>query len=145
MKRPTGGATEKQWNYARRRMAPTLESRKQSAIAVGYSLSIADKPSKIEKSEGFNIATGELLAEAGNLALGAMHTLKGRGFDTMTNNELLKAISVMAQAFERFTPKEPKKTDEGMNALREILLRSKAITVDKPVEIVDNINPFDID
>lgn len=148
-RKPLNGATARQWNYARGLLG-NPKSKAKLARSVGYSPATSQKPSDIEKSEGFNIAMSSLAAEAGNLALSVMHELKGRGFDTFANGDLVRALTAISSAFEKFTPKE--KEPPLSNALRDLLLQSKAtpvIDVSRETETnviheTVDVNPFDI-
>lgn len=117
-------------------------NKKQSALDAGYPMSVAHSTHNLEQAQGVQMAMAQLAGKAGNLALEAMYELEARGFAEFSNSELVKAITAISTAYEKFMPRE-KPEDPTSNALKELLLKSRAIPVQAtPVQTVP-ANPFD--
>lgn len=121
------GYTRKQWAYARGLLGATEQSKKDIALSVGYPPSVANSTkSKIENLPGFSNAMAELAHETGNMTLGIYHLMKNKMHnpieaDKIGFGQLLEAVTVMSQAWERFTPKASA-SDNKLNPLKAILL-----------------------
>ncbi len=150
MRRAEHGATRKQWAYAKNSLNPSV-SRGEAAKLAGYGPSLVSHPARIDQATGTQNAMAHLAAEAGNLALSAMHTLKSRGFDEFSNAELVRALTAIAGAYEKFQPKMKEPADGGAgSALRALLLSRNGNDV-QVSEVIDaevieeaEQNPFDI-
>lgn len=128
MKRPRNGYTMKQYNYARHSLN-TEATKKEIALRAGYSPSVATSVSKhIEKTEGYHNAVAKLASDTGNVALKVLHELQARPLEKEKTETLLKAVTVLADAFDKFTPKnkEADPTKAG-NALRAIILQKAEV------------------
>lgn len=102
------GATTKQRKYAMG-VLDEHKSRREVALAAGYSNTMADNPKMIEQSVGFRLAMAEQATQAGFLASGVMNEINARGFKDYSNKDLLHALDIISKAFERFVPKEKEK------------------------------------
>jgi hypothetical protein len=127
MKISKRGATMQQIAYARRAWGGRADSKKQIALDVGYSPSVADSPkSKIEDHKGFNNAMAVLAAESNNLALSIMHEFKSRGVQDFSNKDLVGALNAIGGAWTRFNNglrEENHPVDNGKNRLKTIVLQ----------------------
>ena len=153
----------KQLAYARGILGATGINKKQIALDVGYSSSVANSiVGHIESKPGFHNAMSALARDSNNLALAAMHEFKARGFEDFTNKELVGALNAIGSAWSKFNaePKEKDRTPSG-NRLRTVVLQqienqTQNITPptsttrgvdDKPapvvVEVADVDNPMD--
>lgn len=139
------GSTMRQQAYARRVFSGSGKSKSEIALDVGYSRFAANSPkSKIESKRGFHNAIAKLAKDSNELALAAMHELKGRGFDDFTNKEIISAVGTLAAAWKTFSEPlikqmEPQNqiTDNG-NRLRSIVLqRVEKQIVESPRPIND--------
>lgn len=124
MKRTRNGYTRKQYAYAQNVLHGVGTTKKEAALVSGYSPAVAHSVvQKIESTEGFSNAMSALASETGNVALQVLHTLKHRDLSKEPTQTLLNAVNTLANAWERFTPKEQKNLpDKGSNRLRAILL-----------------------
>ena len=141
MKRAKNGYTRKQFNYAQ--MALNGNKTKQEiALDAGYSPSVAvSVSSHIEKTEGYANAMAKLASDAGNVALKVFHELQGRNLKDEKTETLLKAVTVLADAFDKFTPKTKKEDDNKRdNPLRAIILTAPDIKTVKAIEKDQNQN-----
>jgi hypothetical protein len=121
------GATPQQVAYARRVWGGKSESKKQAALDVGYSPSVAASPkSKIEDRRGFNNAMAALASESNNLALSILHEFKSRGVADFSNKDLVGALNAIGAAWSRFNQgllDHAKVDDNGRNRLKTIVLQ----------------------
>lgn len=121
-----GQATMMQVAYARRVFGGQGVDRKQIALDVGYSPSVANVvKKKIEDSVGFNSAMAKLAADSNNVALAALHEFKVRGFNEFSNKDLVGALNAIGNAWSRFNPEAKAKRDDdnpGKNRLRTIVM-----------------------
>jgi hypothetical protein len=125
------GSTPKQIAYARRMWGGEMTNRKQLALDVGYSPSVANVVgNKIEKSRGFQNAMANLAAESNSLALTIMHEFKARGVQDFSNKDLIGALNAIGSAWGRFNNALTKEYDRegpnsknGQNRLRTVILQ----------------------
>lgn len=70
----------------------------------------------------------KLASDTGNVALKVLHELQARPLEKEKTETLLKAVTVLADAFDKFTPKnkEADPTKAG-NALRAIILQKAEV------------------
>lgn len=137
----------KQQAYARRVFSGDGKSKMQIALDVGYSRFAAHSPkSKIESKRGFHNAIAVLARDSNELALAAMHELKGRGFEDFSNKEIISAIGTMAAAWKTFTEPLQKQIEsenynsmDNGNRLRSIVLQR----VEK--QIIQAPNPTNVE
>lgn len=135
MKRAKNGYTRKQYAYVQNSL-DTNKSKRQVALQSGFSPSVAlSVKSKIESTEGYHNAMAKLASDAGNVALKVFHELQGRNLKDEKTETLLKAVTVLADAFDKFTPKT-KKEDESKrdNPLRAVILTAPDIKTVKAIE-----------
>lgn len=122
------GSTPQQVAYARRVWGGQAQSKRQVALDVGYSPSVANScVSKIESRKGFNNAMAKLAAESNNLALSIMHEFKSRGVQDFSNKDLVAALNAIGGAWTRFNAalkeeENPGRVDNGKNRLKTIIL-----------------------
>lgn len=121
------GYTTRQYAYAQRSLAPAdSTTKKDMALASGYSVGVSVAVSThIEKTEGYANALAALASETGNVALKALATLKNRDLSRENTETLLRAIEVLADTWEKFTPQaRPQKGEDPAtpNSLRAIIL-----------------------
>lgn len=119
------GSTMKQIAYARRIFGAEGKNKKQIALDVGYSPSVANSiAAHIENKPGFNNAMALLAADSNNLALAAMHEFKARGFADFSNKDLVGALNAIGSAWSRFNavPKGEGGTPS-TNKLRTVILQ----------------------
>lgn len=147
------GYTPKQKAYAIRTLGGAGQSKKEIALASGYSPSMAEnaKPS-IEDSVGFNNAMADLAHETGNVVLEAYSVIKSRlktDPDKITYDQLLATTTVLSQAFERFTPKKSKEDDsdkgnplKGLFTVQPVKTINATATDTTTVEQPTEVNPF---
>lgn len=107
MKRPINGSTPRQIRFAQELLGQTKKSKRQIALSVGYSDSMADKSiTRIENAEGTQIALGKLYAKAGNLTMKVFSELQSRDLSTFENKEILSAVKIMVDAFDKLQKKD---------------------------------------
>lgn len=127
MKISKTGASLRQIAYARRVWGGKDQNKKQVALDVGYSPSVANScVSKIENHKGFNNAMAVLAAESNNLALSIMHEFKSRGVADFSNKDLVGALNAIAGAWDRFNKgliEQERPQDNGKNRLRTIMIQ----------------------
>lgn len=122
MKRTKNGYTRKQYAYAQNNLSGKGKSKKEIALMSGYSLNAANSVKvKIENTEGYSNAMAALAGETGNFALQVYHALKQKDLSKESVSTLLGAVSTLASAWEKFTPKA--KEDEGHNRLKGVILQ----------------------
>lgn len=147
MKRPKHGATIKQFAYAQKLMNAEGKSKKDIALSVGYSLSVANNvENTIEKTEGFANAMIALATKAQNLTLAVMAEYEARGLKDFSNKDLNGALNAIAGAFDRFAKhRAPNKnsTPEGNQLKAVIMQRVENQTINMPQEEVKKENPLD--
>ncbi len=127
MKRPKTGSTLKQYAYATRRLSPgNMSSKKEIALIVGYSKSMAENvKAKIEDTEGYQNAIGVLAAQSNNLLLGILAEFKSRGLKDFTNKDLNAALNAMTTAWDKIEKKRApdQAKDPQKNLLRGVFTR----------------------
>ena len=107
MKRLKNGSTGKQYAYALRRWSGEDKSRRQLAKEVGYSQAVADNVvTKVEKTDGFKNALGEIARMNNAVMLKVYAELAGRDISKEDFKKLIDSIDVLSKSFERFLPKE---------------------------------------
>lgn len=127
------GYTTRQYAYAKKRLGATQEFKKDTALAVGYSPSVAKNIAlTIEKTKGFHNAMYALAGETGNMTMRIYHELAKKDLSQESVTTLLNAITVLAGAWETFTPKQ--KEESKPNALRAIILREQKVKTAKTVK-----------
>ena len=150
MKRPYGGSTMKQIRYAQE-LIDGRKSRRQIALDVGYSKSVANKAvEKIERSEGTQIALSKLYGKAGNLTMQMFAELQSRNLKTFDNKEILSAVKIMVDAFDKLQKKD-ETVIKVQNNLKQVFMgtqevkqKEKAIDAkatpasDTPAQVIDN-------
>ena len=110
------------------------ETKKDAMLKAGYSENMSMQPSRVENSNGFKLAMAKQAFEAGNIASGIMHEMQVRGYKDYDNKTLFQALDVISKAFERFTPKENKQSNEDMRGIFSNIID---ITPEKPIENKD--------
>lgn len=138
MRRTRNGFTNKQYAYAKKRLGGDNDTKRGTALAVGYAPSVANVATHhIEQTEGFDNAMAMLASESGNLMMQIYHQLKNKDLEKESVSTLLNAVTVVSQAWERFTPKQ-KDTENTGNKLRSIVLnRIEHQTINAPVKDKD--------
>lgn len=135
MKRRRNGSTDMQKEYARRRLTGVYESKKATALSVGYTHSVAVSPkSKIESTEGYANAVRDLAEETGDIVLMAYQSLKKRNLDNESTETVLKCINTLANAFKVFSDDKKQDYDQPENRLRLAInqhIQHQTITVNK--------------
>lgn len=148
MKIPKHGSSLRQVAYARRAFGAPGKTKKQIALDVGYSPSVANSVvGKIEKSRGFNNAMAKLATESNNLALAVLHEFKARGVKDFTNSELIKMLNSVSTAWDRFNKgliEQERPEESGKNRLRAIIIdraNNQQVPVQDvvPVEVISPI------
>lgn len=125
MKRPKNGATIKQYAYAKKLLNADGPSKKDIALSVGYSPSVASNVmNNIEKTEGFHNAVVALAAESNNLVMGIMAEYKARGFTDFSNKDLNGALNAIGTAWDKFNKASAmeKNQDPSKNRLKAVIL-----------------------
>lgn len=125
MKRPKHGATIKQYAYATKLLNGEGRSKKDIALSVGFSPSVAmNAANKIETTEGFQNAVIDLAGKSNNVVLAVMAEYEARGLKKFSNKDLNGALNAISQAWDRFNKaRAPNKiqTPEG-NRLKAVIL-----------------------
>lgn len=123
-----GGSTVKQRMYARRLFSGEGKTKKEIALAVGYSPWVAEAPGAlIESGKGFHNAMVQLAKESNELALEVIHEFKARGFQNFSNKELVGALNAIGGAWSKFNGgvlasyRDEEKKKEG-NRLRQVVI-----------------------
>jgi hypothetical protein len=107
MKRLKNGSTPKQYAYAMRRWGGEGKSRRQIALAVGYAENTANNVvARVEKTEGFHNALGDLAEKNHALALKVYAELNKRDLSGEDFTKLINSIQIIGNAFEKFAPKQ---------------------------------------
>jgi hypothetical protein len=126
MKRTKNGSTMKQLAYARKLLNADGRNKRDIALSVNYSQSMAENAKiKIEDTDGFKNAVIALAAESNNLVLAVMTEYKARGLKNFSNKDLNGAMNAISQGWERFNKQRaPDKirTPEG-NRLRAVIMQ----------------------
>lgn len=150
MKISKTGSTMRQVAYARRVWGGKSENKKQAALDVGYSPSVANScVLKIESKRGFNNAMAKLASDSGNIALAVMHEFQARGVKDFSNKDLVGALNAIAGAWDRFNKgliEQERPTDNGKNRLRTLMIQrveNQTIVAPEVKEIKDA--PKDLD
>lgn len=147
MIRPKVGYTTKQFAYAQHSLSGSKRTKKEMALAAGFSPSVATSvKGHIESTEGYSNAMAELAAKTGNVALKVLHELMNRDLSQEDTKTMLYAVSTLSNAFDKFTPKTPveKPPTDKAEALRAVLL-AKVVDIepDKQSQPTEQINPID--
>ncbi len=144
MKIPKNGSSMRQVAYARRTWGADRETKKLTALDVGYGPNVANSVvSKIESRPGYHNAMARLAADSGNIALTVMHELQSRGFTDFTNKDLVSALNAIAGAWDRFNKgliesKKPAE-DNGKNRLRTVILQNISGPVTNNAPVADKV------
>ncbi len=125
MKRRSDGFTPKQYAYAVKKLGGEGRSKKDMALSVGYTPSIAANAySRIEKTKGYQNAVLALASESGNLAMAVMAEYKSRGLKNFSNKDLNSAMNAITQAWSRFdTKKAPNGTFQPENPIKKAIFQ----------------------
>lgn len=125
MKRPAHGATLKQYAYAKKLLNAEGRSKKDIALSVGYSESVAKNvETNIESSEGFQNAVIALSAESNNLVMSVMAEYKARGLKNFSNTDLNGALNAIAKAWEKFnTTRAPNGSNLPVNPIKQAIIQ----------------------
>lgn len=141
MKRTKGGSTPKQYAYAVKKLNGQGRSKKDMALSVGFSPSVANNvENKIENTEGFQNAVIKLAAESNNLVLAVMAEFKARGLTKFSNKDLVGAMNAISSAWERFEKHRgvgENRTPEGNKLKAVIMQRIENQTIHIPAREVD--------
>lgn len=149
MKRSRNGSTLKQLAFARKLLNADGPNKKEIALSVGYSPSVAKNvESQIENSEGFQNAVIKLAAESNNLVLAVMAEYKARGLTTFTNKDLNGAMNAIAQGWEKFNKhRAPNGSSQPENPIkRAIFQKIENQTINYPAQksdgpkVVENVD-----
>lgn len=125
MKRGRNGYTMRQGAYANNLLGAKGRTKKDIALSVGYSPTVASKTlEKIESTEGFSNAMAKLASENGNLALQIYHTLKHKDLGKESVPVLLDAITTLANAWQVYAPRMKDDESKKGNSLRTIVLQN---------------------
>jgi hypothetical protein len=117
-----GESTMRQEAYARRVFAAQGKSRKEIALDVGYSPSVASNAvSKIESKPGFQTAISKIAHESNEMALKVLSEMKSRPLEEFSNKDLNSTFSVITNAVEKFNPKIEQPM-VGSGRLRQVIL-----------------------
>ncbi len=115
----------KQKAYARRILGAQGKTKKEIALAVGYSGAVAhNAKAKIENTEGYANAVRDLALETGDVVMYAYASIKNRNLDKEDLKTVLRAVEVLSNAFEKFS--NNKNNDEKAlknNRLRTVLMQ----------------------
>jgi len=112
--------------YARRLWAANGKSKKDIALAVGYSEEVANSTLKhIEEAPGFQKAMTKLAQESNSLALAALEQFKLRGLDDFSNKDLVSALNAITKAWSQFSAPVTKAAPppSANNKLRTVILQ----------------------
>jgi len=148
MKRPANGSTPKQYAYATRLLngGEGAQSKKEIARSVGFSPSVANNvKNKIENTVGYHNAMHKLAQESNNLMLSILSEFQTRGLNTFDNKELLTAVGIIGNAWEKFNKSdEPDKGKNDVNPLKQVIMKrriiqTETVVADKPEEVESNI------
>lgn len=126
MRTQKNGSTLKQAAYARRIWGAEGQNKKQIALDVGYTPSVANScVSKIEDRPGFNNAIAKLATESHNVAIAVLHEFKARGVKDFSDKDLISSLNAISNAWDKFNKgliQAEKPQDNGKNRLRTIVL-----------------------
>lgn len=126
MKRPRGGSTLKQLAYAKKLFNADGPSKKDIALSVGYSPSVANNVQvNIEETEGFHNAMKKLAIDSNNLLLEVMSEYKARGLSEFSNKDLNGAMNAIAAGWDRINKSQNpgKNKDPEQNPLRKVFMQ----------------------
>lgn len=133
-------SADKQLAYAELRVLGPNQTKKKSALQVGYTETSANSVvSKIESKPGFQNAVFKLANKSNSLALAAMKEFERRGFTDFSNKDLVGALNAIGQAWERFNNQGMKaaQVDDGKNRLRTLILqRVENQTISAPASTI---------
>ena len=117
-------STMKQKAYARKIVSGVHKTKKETALAVGYSVSVAESAkNRIEDTPGFNNAMRDLAQETGDVVMHVYHSIKDRDLSKENLQTVLNAVEVLAGAFEKFSPKQKDESSLKNNRLKAVLLQ----------------------
>lgn len=125
MKRYKNGSTMKQKAYARKILGAVHKTKKETALAVGYSMAVANSiKTKLEGTEGYANAVRDLAMETGDVVMHAYASIKNRDLDKEDLKTVLRAVEVLSNAFEKFS-NDRVKDDNSLknNRLRTVLMQ----------------------
>lgn len=125
MKRPQTGSTPKQYAYAVKRLNGKGRSKKDMALSVGFSPSVANNAAnKIEKTEGYQNAVIQLAAESNNMVLAVLAEYKARGLKKFSNKDLNGALNAIGAAWEKFNKvRSPNGSGAPENPLKKVFMQ----------------------
>lgn len=131
MTRAKKGGTIKVRAYAKRLLGGQGKSKRQIALASGYSPSVANSvKSHIENTGGFNEAMADLAQESGNMVMRIYYALQDKDLAKETVPVLLEAVRTMAGAWETFNKKPDKPLNESpLRALLAQKVKNQTINV----------------
>lgn len=121
-----GASTPRQFAYARRLFGGQGVDRKQIALDVGYTPTMANHvKEKIESTVGFHSAMAKLAADSNNVALSVMHELQSRGFENFSNKDLIGALNAIGNAWSKFNQKALEREGDRpeKNRLRTVVMQ----------------------
>ena len=114
----------KQQAYARKIVSAAHDTKKETALAVGYSQSVAHSAKqKIENTEGYSNAMRDLAMETGDVVMYAYASIKNRNLDKEDLKTVLRAVEVLANAFEKFSPRPKDDNSLKNNRLKAVLMQ----------------------
>lgn len=156
MKRTANGSTPRQMAYARKLLNGDGRSKKDIAVSVGFSQTVAENAkAKIETSEGFHNAVQLLSFESGELVTSIMAEFKARGFKKHSIEQLNDTLALMTSVWEKFDKRlnPPERNDNSQeNGLRKVLLQKvnkQTVVVQspdsKPIETIIEAQAHDLD
>ena len=130
----------KQQAYARRVFNGDGIDKKTIALDCGFSPNVARSVvAHIENKPGFHNAMSKLAFESNNLALSMIEQFKARGFKDFSNAEMIKALTAISSAWEKFNAAPQEKNignRSDTNKLRTVILNQienqTVLNSDKP-------------
>lgn len=124
MKRGKNGSTPKQYAYATKRLSGDGRTKKDIALSVGYSSTIANNiKHKVEETEGYQNAVIELARKSNNVVLAVLAEYEARGLEDFSNKDLNGALNAIASAFEKFNKVRAPNSKQDENPLRKAILQ----------------------
>ena len=122
-----GHSTIKQQAYARRVFNGDGIDKQKIALDCGFSPNVAKSvTTHIENKPGFHNAMSQLAFDANELALAAIEQFKARGFEDFSNTEMIKALTAISTAWQKFNTVAEEKTignTSSTNKLRTVILQ----------------------
>jgi hypothetical protein len=129
-KRPSSKVRQYAWGLMK-----TDESKKDIALAAGYSASMARVPQVIEATNGYRLAMAEIATHADNYAMNVLFALNKRDMTQEDTKTLLYALDTVSRATERYLPKQKTQDNELLGAFSRIVnVSSEAIEMPKSQE-----------